>query len=127
MLTDEETRVAAYAFALHLDDKGFVPTDSYLPECERLRERGWLARRIDGGEPVYDLTPGGRLDDGTPPTRQPRRRQRELKRGLNAADVRRPSGQELSVHAYALRGCKLEARLRSGRRRQGLCALRTAG
>jgi hypothetical protein len=45
MLTDEETRVAAYAFALHLDDKGFVPTDSYLPECERLRERGWLARR----------------------------------------------------------------------------------
>jgi hypothetical protein len=61
MLTDEETRVAAYAFALHLDDKGFVPTDSYLPECERLRERGWLTRRIDGGEPVYDLTPGGRL------------------------------------------------------------------
>jgi hypothetical protein len=42
-------------------------------------------------------------------------------------DARDLSGHGFSVNAYALRGCKLEARLRSGSRRQGLCALRSTG
>lgn len=60
-MTEDETRVAAHAFALHLEDKGFVPHDEFLPTCESLCERGWLSRRMDHGEPVYELTPGGRL------------------------------------------------------------------
>jgi hypothetical protein len=61
MLTNEETRVAAYAFALHLEDRGFVPHDEYLPTCESLRRRGWLTRAMQDGEPAYELTPAGRV------------------------------------------------------------------
>jgi DNA-binding PadR family transcriptional regulator len=61
MLTHDETRAAAYAIALHLEDRAFVPHDEFLPTCERLRERGWLSRRMDDGEPVYELTQSGRV------------------------------------------------------------------
>jgi hypothetical protein len=38
-----------------------VPHDQFLSTCESLRDRGWLTREMQDGEPVYELTPGGRL------------------------------------------------------------------
>jgi hypothetical protein len=39
---------------LAAQDCGFVPKPEMLPECERLREAGWLERRmLDNGDASY--------------------------------------------------------------------------
>lgn len=61
MLTDDETRLIAYAYALRHDetdkDLWFATPDVLLPECHRLvYERGYLERRRHGDDYVYRLT-----------------------------------------------------------------------
>jgi hypothetical protein len=61
MLTEDETRVMAHAYALRHDeepdkDLWFCPDDWLLPECHRLVERGYLQRRWHGDDMVYRLT-----------------------------------------------------------------------
>ena len=58
MLTYNERRLTAFAVAAHLEDAGISVAAEDLPDAERLRERGWLERRMDD-EPVYSLTPAG--------------------------------------------------------------------
>jgi hypothetical protein len=61
MLTEDETRVMAYAYAIRHDeepgkDMWFCPDGWDLPECHRLVERGYLERRWHGEDMVYRLT-----------------------------------------------------------------------
>jgi hypothetical protein len=61
MLTEDETRVMAHAYALRHDeqpgrDLWFCPDDELLPECVCLVERGYLQRRWHGENLVYRLT-----------------------------------------------------------------------
>jgi hypothetical protein len=52
--------VVAHAFALRRDETDqalfFCPADELLPECHRLVERGYLARRWHDQDLVYRLT-----------------------------------------------------------------------
>ena len=61
MLTQDETKVMAHAYALRHDeepdqDLWFRPDDCLVPECHRLVERGYLQRRWHGENMVYRLT-----------------------------------------------------------------------
>ena len=59
-MTDNEKRLTAFAVAAHLEDAGISVVAEDLPDAERLREQGWLERRMDDdGEPVYSLTAVG--------------------------------------------------------------------
>jgi len=53
-LTADELDALFTAYALAAKDCGFVPKPEMLPECERLREQGWLERRmLDNGHASY--------------------------------------------------------------------------
>ena len=61
MLTQDETKVMAHAYALRHDeepgrDLWFRPDDCFVPECHGLVERGYLQRRWHGDEMVHRLT-----------------------------------------------------------------------
>jgi hypothetical protein len=53
-LTENELDALFTAHALAARECGFVPKPELLPECERLREQGWLERRmLDNGDASY--------------------------------------------------------------------------
>jgi hypothetical protein len=55
--TDDQLEVLASAYLLRLTGRGFNPQPAYLPECEQLREAGYLARRMNArGHAVYTFT-----------------------------------------------------------------------
>jgi hypothetical protein len=58
-LSQDDLKVGAYAYALALEDSELGPPIDLLPNCERMRERGWLTRRMVNGEPFYEMTAVG--------------------------------------------------------------------
>jgi hypothetical protein len=60
MLTDDETRLVAHAYALRHDeadsDLWFAPDDEMFVEACRLWARGYLDRRWHGDDLVYRLS-----------------------------------------------------------------------
>jgi hypothetical protein len=61
-LTENELDALFTAHALAAKDCGFVPKPEMLPECERLREDGWLERRmLDNGDASYWWTRGAEM------------------------------------------------------------------
>jgi hypothetical protein len=59
LLTEDEVKVAAHAYAVGAEGRSFTPHDEWLPACESLREKGWLSRRMVEGDVDYSLTPTG--------------------------------------------------------------------
>ncbi len=56
-MTDDERELLLNAWALAGEDKAFVPQPWALPDAERLREAGWLRRRLlPNSDPAYSLT-----------------------------------------------------------------------
>jgi hypothetical protein len=57
MLTNDEVKLAAHAFALRHDetdtDLWFAPADRYFTEACRLWARGYLDRKWHNGELIY--------------------------------------------------------------------------
>jgi hypothetical protein len=62
-MTDDEVRLAAYAYALRADEQDtplwFRPADDVFLEAIRLHERGWLDRDSHNGELVFRLADAG--------------------------------------------------------------------
>ena len=54
-LSEDEKGLVACAIA----HPGFPPKPEYLPDCERLRERGWLDRRMVDSLATYWLSEAG--------------------------------------------------------------------
>lgn len=52
--TTEQLELLFNAWALHARDRGFVPTDAAIEDCEQLVESGFLeARTLDNGDVSY--------------------------------------------------------------------------
>jgi hypothetical protein len=60
MLTEDETRLVAHAYALRHDEPGvelwFCPADNLFAEAARLSEGDYLNRRWNADDLVYRLT-----------------------------------------------------------------------
>ena len=56
-LTEDELGLVACA----IRHPGFPAKPEYLPECEHLRERGWLDRKLIAGEVTWWLSSRGVL------------------------------------------------------------------
>jgi hypothetical protein len=60
VLTEDETRLVAHAFALRHDEQDvnlwFAPDDDLFAEAERLWQRGYLDRRWHEQDLVYRLS-----------------------------------------------------------------------
>ena len=62
-LTPDERAVFITACELDAQDRAFSPRPEYLPECERLRQLGWLRVTSTEDALIFDLTDEARVAD----------------------------------------------------------------
>jgi hypothetical protein len=58
-LTHDERQVACDLYLARLAGLAGAVKAEYLPEAHRLMEMGWLSRRIEGDDIIFELTDEG--------------------------------------------------------------------